>query len=62
MKGEIKAELERLRAIDLNGRMNNEDDIRNTESKILTEEEQKYSNTLSTVKCTFLLFLTQKDR
>lgn len=39
MKGEIKSELERLRAIDIKARMDNEDDIRNTETKILTEEE-----------------------
>lgn len=39
IKGEIKSELERLRGIDLKTRMDNEEDIRNIEATILTEEE-----------------------
>jgi hypothetical protein len=50
IKGEIKSELQRLRGIDLKTRMDNEEDIRNIEAKIMTEEDQKYSNTLSAVR------------
>lgn len=49
-KMEVKSELGRLRDMDMRMRMDNEERIRIMEEKIIGEENQKYSNTLSQVR------------